>query len=442
MFDRNSKRRFIRLGFAALLIVVSITTMSLSSVNRAVKAQGDVLLNDQFTDNSNNWELAIGTSDNSAMKIGDGVLSLALKKTGTSDWAMPDMTFPNDITAEVELATTVKPSKGDWGAALAIRSDTRDTKGSFYLFEVTGLGEWRFVTSTPDSTDVQKSGKLKDWDPTATNKLKVQVEGNSFTYWVNDQKVGVFEDDSINSDPSTDRYAGLFLATSKDAPKVTVEFSNFTITGAGSGVDATPVKATPVASNGSALLEENFPDDNPNKWGVGKTTNGSAKVQDNSLIIELHKKNVILWSIPATLFPQDIDITATMINTAPDVSGDWSYGIGLRGYSEGDQDYFYLFSISGTGKWQFEKMNGADGLQEIVKPTALKTTFHAKEENTLRATVVGSHFTFYLNGKKVGEADDDSLAQQDEYKIVLSVVTNTSSKISTTFTDVSVEPAS
>src|SRR5438128_1696925 len=155
------------------LLIISLLALVAVPLAGAVSAQDNTLLEDQFNDNSNNWALA--TKKNTTLTVGDGVLSMELKTDNIANWATPDMTFPDDIEIAVETTTPEPSDSGDWSSALVLRADARDLSSGFYQFEVTGKGEWSFVTRTAkgDEYKAQKTGKLKSWDPTASNTLKV-----------------------------------------------------------------------------------------------------------------------------------------------------------------------------------------------------------------------------------------------------------------------------
>jgi hypothetical protein len=99
-----------------------------------------------------------------------------------------------------------------------------------------------------------------------------------------------------------------------------------------------------------------------------------------------------------------------------------------------------MFRVNGDGTWEFNKLEGSSGATAIVDPTTIKS-FHAEDDNTLRVTAIGDHFEFFLNGKKLGEADDDTLEKQDSYKVFLAAGTYKGlNKLTVDFTDFIVEP--
>lgn len=81
----------------------------------------------------------------------------------------------------------------------------------------------------------------------------------------------------------------------------------------------------------------------------------------------------------------------------------WFYGLVFRRTSQGN---YYVFDIDSNGKWLFGKVaneNYSDILPYRPDPV-IKTGLNVV--NTLLVRARGSHFEFYINGKKVGEDDD------------------------------------
>jgi hypothetical protein len=108
---------------------------------------------------------------------------------------------------------------------------------------------------------------------------------------------------------------------------------------------------------------------------------------------------------------RDSYITVTVLQIAG--VEDLSYGITLRRASAGN---YYSFEIDGSGRWYFYKsaldVNDAPVLTLLAShadnPSINKGRFHS---NTLQIRATGSHFEFFVNNVKVGQATDSSYAQ-------------------------------
>lgn len=108
---------------------------------------------------------------------------------------------------------------------------------------------------------------------------------------------------------------------------------------------------------------------------------------------------------------RDSYITVTILQIAG--VEDLSYGVTLRRASAGN---YYSFEIDGSGRWYFYKSaldsNDAPVLTLLAShddnPSINKGLFHS---NTLQVRATGSHFEFFVNNVKVGQANDASYAQ-------------------------------
>jgi hypothetical protein len=80
-------------------------------------------------------------------------------------------------------------------------------------------------------------------------------------------------------------------------------------------------------------------------------------------------------------------------------------GITLRRTSQGN---YYQFGIDGNSEWDFGKAIG-DKFTSIVDLTP-NAAIHGglNTANTLQVVAKGSHFDFFVNGTKVGQADDST----------------------------------
>ncbi|HZC79636.1 MAG TPA: family 16 glycoside hydrolase, partial [Ktedonobacterales bacterium] len=83
------------------------------------------------------------------------------------------------------------------------------------------------------------------------------------------------------------------------------------------------------------------------------------------------------------------------------------YGIALRRTSQGN---YYQFGIDGNSEWDFGKVVGGT-FKSLVDPTS-NAAIHGglNTANTLQVVAKGSHFDFFVNGTKVGQADDTTFA--------------------------------
>ena len=156
---------------------------------------------------------------------------------------------------------------------------------------------------------------------------------------------------------------------------------------------ATPFPGT---TPGATIIFQDALTSNINRWA----DDSHCFFQDNSY----HIKDSYLCYAPAGNIG-DAQITVQ----AKQVAGSLlvGYGIAFRHTSTGN---FYEFEISGNSAWRFAKfINGT--FTEIVQSTAnaaIKGGLNTV--NTLSVSIKGTHFEFFVNGTKVGEATDSTFS--------------------------------
>ncbi|HVO41355.1 MAG TPA: LamG-like jellyroll fold domain-containing protein, partial [Aggregatilineales bacterium] len=113
----------------------------------------------------------------------------------------------------------------------------------------------------------------------------------------------------------------------------------------------------------------------------------------------------------------------------PDKHNDWEYGIGVRGRDVGRSNGFYYLAVIGDGSWEFDVHPKANTVNTIT--SGKLKSFKPDAAVKLRIVANGSHFDLYVNGAKVGEADDSSLDSVDDNQIILlaGTFTNTPSQL-------------
>jgi hypothetical protein len=118
-----------------------------------------------------------------------------------------------------------------------------------------------------------------------------------------------------------------------------------------------------------------------------------------------HIKNGYICYAPAGDLGDATDSVDVKLVSGSTTAAD--FGITLRRTSQGN---YYQFGIDGNSEWEFDKTVGGT-FTSLVKPTsnaAIKGGLNTA--NTLRVVTKGSHFDFFVNGTKVGQADDTTFA--------------------------------
>jgi hypothetical protein len=376
---------------------------------------GFLILEDQFQDNSLGWEF-VGTETNTALAVEDGKLRLSTLTAGFASWAVPEVTVPDNIDVQVG-ATVISPaSSGNWNFGVIIRADTRDSTSSFYHFGVAGNGTYEFSIRRKGAqsyAEVLNRGDIEGFNARRPFRLRVTAVGNRFTYTINGREVGRFEDVGLESEPDVEKYVGLMVGTYENVRRNVVDFTNLQIFAAEgeAGNDTITVVTDP-----NTIFADDFAA-NTNGWRESKTENSVVEVGDGKLTIELLKENFIVYTWPNTKMPADIDVTVTVQNPDAATGAEWGYGIGYRGYDDGEQKTFYLFEVRRSGTYAITTQNGGKVLETLI--TGRVRNFDASAAHELRVVVKGDTHNFYVDGRKVSTVEDSSLTAQEDYFLIL-----------------------
>jgi hypothetical protein len=438
---------FSRITRLLVVVVVLFTTLLASTRMNPVMAQESaVLLEDNFDDNSNGWEMAGTNSKTVEMDVDDGVLSLAVSSDDEGRWsfATPERAFDNDIDVAVDVQAT-NADDAYWYAALLMRSDMRedsdDKKTEYYHFEITSKGEWGFAARYINEDDddkleykLLKSGKLTKFDSEEQHNLAVSAKGNEFTFTVDGKKVGTFEDDTVN-DNDDPKYIGVLAGTLDGEQEVTIEFDNFIVQGEDTGEAGNDSGDDSTVKSGGVLLKDNFKN-NDLEWSLTKNDQSSVTMdeENNTLTIQIFEGTKDGWLrgvIPNKVMPSDVDVSVSAVVDDGDSSGKWEYGIGVRYYSQDKTYTYYLLSLTSSDKWVFSSYDGKKS--HIIEQGEIKD-FDPTKSNKLNIIAVGDKFEFFLNNKKLGESQDDSLEDQSpSYVMLLGTASDEDSSITVNF---------
>ncbi len=134
-----------------------------------------------------------------------------------------------------------------------------------------------------------------------------------------------------------------------------------------------------------------------NKPGLQCSANGTTISNPNSTSPDL--VGTILTSIPGGVYPNNYVVEAQIqqVNTSSD------YGIYFRN-QPGNQQGIYTFFIHPNGTWGAYVYDTITANQTQIASGQTSIDAHALLRITI--VVVGSNFTFYINGQRVGTAQD------------------------------------
>jgi hypothetical protein len=144
---------------------------------------------------------------------------------------------------------------------------------------------------------------------------------------------------------------------------------------------------------------------------------------------------VLSWSQPNKNFPRDVDVRAEVISDPSNQGRGWSYGIGVRAYKDGEDTFFYLFEVRGTGEFTFTVQRGGSTIRTLINTRRI-ANFDAQAKHTLRVLAVNDVFTLFVNDQQVGSVRSSDLRPRDEYGILLTAGTFAAPSARVRFTNV------
>ncbi len=150
-------------------------------------------------------------------------------------------------------------------------------------------------------------------------------------------------------------------------------------------------------TNASNVIYSNALTSASDNWSTGGQCNFASD--------GYHIKNGYICYAPAGDLGDATDSVDVKLVSGSTTAAD--FGITLRRTSQGN---YYQFGIDGNSEWEFDKTVGGT-FTSLVKPTS-NAAIHGglNTANTLRVVTKGSHFDFFVNGTKVGQADDTTFA--------------------------------
>jgi hypothetical protein len=402
------------------VLLIALSLVSFSALPVAAQTDRRLLFEETFGGNYSGWKLA-GTAG--SLNITQNAVTIEVNEEGRAAWIVPALTVPEDIEIEVEARAIEPDSSGDWNLAVLLRVSSRDLNGAFYHFGVAGDGTWQFLVRPPEPAtyaDNIESGRLTGFDANRPIQLRVLASGNTFTFYVNGRLVRQFVNDVLPSTPGRERFFGLMAGTYSGVSKHKVEFRKI---------------AVYEVVRQRALFRDTFPDSNPNAWGTGSSANSNVYLEDNALVFEVLKDNVLSWSQPNKNFPRDVDVRAEVISDPSNQGRGWSYGIGVRAYKDGEDTFFYLFEVRGTGEFTFTVQRGGSTIRTLINTRRI-ANFDAQAKHTLRVLAVNDVFTLFVNDQQVGSVRSSDLRPRDEYGILLTAGTFAAPSARVRFTNV------
>jgi hypothetical protein len=271
-------------------------------------------------------------------------------------------------------------------------------------------GEWSIVLDWTDTTAIR---------PGRVNRLAVKGEGNTFTLYVNNQRLSAFTDDRL-----ADGKVGVNVDIEEAGSGAIYQFDSLEIrVPSGSATIATPAPTATAtlavgdACGGSSLVPvewaslvcETFGPGAENRWSVGDQTT------DNVVTHRTIANGKYRWQQKAvrTFFSRIryMDATLTDFFVAADarlVSGLKTAQFGLS-FRELDERNVYALDVDDQGRYRVDAM--VDGKWSALIDWTPSAALSPGRVNRLAVKGEGDRFTVYINGEQVTDFTDDRLAE-------------------------------
>ena len=159
------------------------------------------LFNDEFTNNSNNWNIHAGAGYGASINTG----ALTMKETNHRVFHEP---VPAVVPADFAVTTTLTMTQGDQNdsAGLQVRSNQDDSQG--YIIEIYGNNTFDIVRMSPnpnDNTEIQLTPLTGQevapslHSPGQPNTLAVIMKGSTMVVMMNNVVVKTLTDTSFSN---------------------------------------------------------------------------------------------------------------------------------------------------------------------------------------------------------------------------------------------------
>lgn len=349
---------------------------------------GEILLEEDFADNSNNW--FVGSDADTESVIEDGKFKVRVLVQDTSFSFDPPLAISDaDITVDVEF-TEGAPENAAYG---------------FLCHNVDADNRYR-IRIAPDGTySINKTVKaettdLINWTKTsainqgigATNRMRVICGENHLILYVND----ILLTDVVDTDLSGGAFSLLVAAyatNENDKNPIGVSFSNLTV-------------RSPLAWErpSGVLLADSF-DNNNNGWDVFEEGGNSAQIGNGQMVMKVADADSVFRVWPQlALANVDMTFDAVIQEGTP---SNISYGAACR-FS--NKDNLYSFEISGDGYYSVSKKVAGtwETIVDWTTSSVLKTG--AGETNRIRIVCSDSRLEFYANDQLLTSSQDTTLS--------------------------------
>jgi hypothetical protein len=302
----------------------------------------------------------------------------------------PEKKAFGDVTIEVKAftASSKTAATGDYSFGVAFRR----SGDQYYAFAISQrTKKWYVLKSTPNETTILAQGtddQIHDAD--VGDLLRVDAQGSSFSFSINDQPVSQVTDADFASGEVG------FYVQSFDVANVHIHFDELTVSNF-KGFQ-------PVAADTGVLYHDDFTDP-ASGWPEAKFDNYFVGYHEPEFyhveVSSPNYKTMVFEPEKKSFGDVTIEVKAFTASSKTAGTGDYCFGVVFR--RSGDQ--YYAFAISQrTKKWYVLKST-PNKLAVLAEGT--DAAIHdADVGDLLRVDAQGSHFSFSINDQLVTQATD------------------------------------
>ncbi len=338
---------------------------------------GNMILNEQFNNNSNGWMTGEGDGRNYNIRYGKYTLDIDVSKYTSIKVKM-------DKYKDFEIETKITRVSGVKDRAIGLIWGRRDND-NYYEFSIAGNGYYR--------VSQVRNGNFEDiiaWTSSSTvkqgfytnNVLKVKKEGSRHKFYINGTYVNQINDKSLFG-----TYTGFIGYMSQK-----IEIDYLTIKGKGSS--NTTVKKDPIKNTTASTIYYDGFRDNTKGWTTKNTSDVSYSIRNGYYEFEHLREDGSWWSSNRVNVDESRDF---MIETSIQrISGSEGYGYGLVwGRLNGSNQY--EFALSSNGYYRIAKSEDGDweAINAWTTSKAVKKNTYTSNKITLKK--IGNTMHFYVN---------------------------------------------
>jgi hypothetical protein len=343
---------------------------------------GEVILAEDFADNSGNWYVGLDTDTESVIEGGKFKVRVLVQDTSFS-FDPPAVISEADITVDTEFTEGASENAAYGFLCHAMDADNR------YRIRIAPDGTYSInKTVNAETTDLVNWTKANaiNQGVGAVNRIRAICSENHLILYVND----ILLTDVVDTDLSGGAFSLLvasYATNESDKNPIGVSFSNLMVR-----------KPLAWERPTEVLLADAF-DNNNNGWDVFEEGGNSAQIGNGQMVMKVSDADSVYRVWPQlALANVDMTFDAAIQEGTP---SNITYGAVCR-YS--DKENLYSFEISGDGFYSLsKKVNGNwENIVDWTSSSALK----AGETNRIRVICSDSNLELYANEQLLISSQD------------------------------------